>query len=230
MEGKFCSYIRVSTQAQNSSGLGLEAQRKAILDYLNGGRWRIIREYIEIESGRRNDRPELMKALEHCKRTKATLLIAKLDRLSRSVSFTSALMESGIDFLAVDNPHANKFMIHVQAAFNQHEAEMISKRTREALAAAKARGVKLGNPHGFSRVKRNTDPTKATEKRMQSAKEYAERMYSIVKSYIDSGLSLRAVAKKMEEQKELTPRGGERWSGMTVKLIVDRVKIARNKI
>jgi len=224
MEGKFISYIRVSTTSQQQSGLGLEAQRQAILNHLNGGNWRLVKEYVEVESGRKNDRPELLKALEHCKRIKATLIISRLDRLSRSVSFLANLMESGVDFIALDAPYANKFMLHVLSAVAQHEAEVTSQRTKDALAAAKARGVKLGNPHGFSRVKRNTDPTKATEKRMQSAREYSERMYPIIKKHIDEGKSLRWIAKEMEHQKELSPRGTERWSAMTVKLIVDRVE------
>lgn len=224
MEGKFISYIRVSTQAQQSSGLGLEAQRQAILNHLNGGNWKLIKEYIETESGRKNDRPELLKALAHCKRIKATLIISRLDRLSRSVSFLANLMESDVDFIALDAPYANKFMLHVLSAVAQHEAEVTSQRTKDALAAAKARGVKLGNPHGFSKVRRNTDPSKATQKRMETAKAYSERMYPIVKQFIDDGRSLRWIAEEMEKQKELTPRGGERWSAMTVKLILDRVE------
>jgi len=106
--------------------------------------WNLIGEYVEVESGKRRNRPELAAALEACKREKATLLIAKLDRLARNVHFISGLMESGVDFVAADNPHANKLMIHLLAAFAEHEREQISERTKEALAAAKARGVELG--------------------------------------------------------------------------------------
>ena len=146
--GKFIGYLRVSTEKQGQSGLGLDAQRKAIEDYLNGGRWELLAEYVEIESGKRSDRPELAKALAHSKATGATLVIAKLDRLSRNVAFISNLMESGVEFVAADMPMANRLTVHVLAAVAEHEREMISQRTSAALAAAKARGAKLGNPNG----------------------------------------------------------------------------------
>src|SRR5689334_21403407 len=111
--GKFVSYCRVSTDQQGRSGLGLEAQREAVAGFLNGGAWKLVGEFVEVESGKRADRPQLAAALAACKRYKATLVVAKLDRLSRSVAFLSALMESGVDFVAVDNPNANKLMVHM---------------------------------------------------------------------------------------------------------------------
>ena len=144
--GKFIAYYRVSTDRQGKSGLGLDAQRKAVEDYLNGGRWTLVHEFTEIESGKRNDRPKLEEALAVCKKQKAKLVIAKLDRLSRNLAFIATLMESGVEFVAVDNPHANKLTIHILAAVYQHEREMISERTKAALAAAKKRGQRLGNP------------------------------------------------------------------------------------
>src|SRR3954451_2198641 len=143
--GSFIAYYRVSTQAQGASGLGLEAQRAAVLAYLDGGSWHLAAEFVEVESGRKDDRPELAKALGACRRLGATLVIAKLDRLARRVSFVSALMDSGVEFVAVDFPTANKLTIHILAAVAEHEREMISARTKASLAAAKARGVKLGN-------------------------------------------------------------------------------------
>src|SRR6476659_8403744 len=143
-QGKFVAYFRVSTDKQGKSGLGLEAQRKSVLDYLDGGRWSLVAEFTEIESGKRNDRPELEKALAACKKQKAKLVIAKLDRLSRNLAFIAALMDSGVEFVAVDNPHANKLTVHILAAVAQHEREIIGQRTRDALQAAKARGKKLG--------------------------------------------------------------------------------------
>lgn len=145
--GKFIAYYRVSTARQGESGLGLEAQKEAVMQYLNGGNWQILAEYTEIESGKRNDRPKLAQAIASCKRLHATLILAKIDRLARNVHFISGLMESGVEFVAVDNPTANKLMIHMLAAFAEHEREQISKRTIEALAAAKRRGVQLGR-HG----------------------------------------------------------------------------------
>ena len=128
--GKFVAYFRVSTDRQGKSGLGLDAQREAVMNYLNGGRWSLVDEFTEAESGKRSDRPELEKALAACKKLKAKLVIAKLDRLSRNLAFIAALMESGVEFVAVDIPHANKLTIHILAAVAQHEREMISERTR----------------------------------------------------------------------------------------------------
>ena len=136
--GKFVAYFRVSTDRQGKSGLGLAAQREAVMSYLDGGRWALVDEFTEVESGKRNDRPELVKALAACKKQKAKLVIAKLDRLSRNLAFIAALMDSGVEFVAVDNPHANKLTIHILAAVAQHEREMISERTKAAMAAAKA--------------------------------------------------------------------------------------------
>src|SRR2546421_792020 len=145
-QGRFIAYFRVSTDKQGKSGLGLEAQRKAVLDYLNGGRWSLVQEFVEIESGKHNERPQLTAALAACNKHRARLVIAKLDRLSRNLAFIAALMESGVEFVAVDNPHANKLTVHILAAVAQHEREMISERTKAALAAAKRRGKRLGNP------------------------------------------------------------------------------------
>jgi DNA invertase Pin-like site-specific DNA recombinase len=145
VRGKFIAYYRVSTAEQGKSGLGLEAQRKAVRDYLDGGSWELIGEYTEVETGKRSDRPELEKAIAACKKHRARLVIAKLDRLSRNVAFIATLLEKKIDFLCCDNPHATKFNLHILAAVAEFERDAISKRTTEALAAAKARGVKLGN-------------------------------------------------------------------------------------
>jgi DNA invertase Pin-like site-specific DNA recombinase len=143
-QGKFIAYFRVSTDKQGKSGLGLEAQRKAVLDYLNGGRWTLVQEFVEVESGKHSDRQQLAAALAACKKHRAKLVIAKLDRLSRNLAFIAALMESGVEFVAVDNPHANKLTVHILAAVAEHEREMISERTKAALQAAKARGGRLG--------------------------------------------------------------------------------------
>jgi hypothetical protein len=145
-KGKFVAYYRASTAKQGASGLGLEAQQESVRSYLNGGRWQMVSEVTEIESGKRNDRPALANALALCRVHGATLVIAKLDRLARNVNFISNLMESGVDFLAVDFPQADRLTIHILAAVAEHEAVMISARTKAALAAAKARGTRLGNP------------------------------------------------------------------------------------
>ena len=138
--GKVVSYLRVSTARQGDSGLGIEAQRAAVLEYLNGGQWTLLREYVEIETGKRSDRPQLSAALAYARATGATVVIAKWDRLARNVAFTAALLESGVDFVACDNPHATRFTIHILASVAEYEAQAISQRTRAALQAAKARG------------------------------------------------------------------------------------------
>lgn len=146
--GKFVSYLRVSTARQGRSGLGLEAQRTAVTAYLNGGQWTLLREFVEVESGKRDDRPELAKALHLCKVSGAALVIAKLDRLSRNASFLLALRDAGVRFVAADMPEANSTVIGIMAVLAQDERERISARIKAALAEARKRGVKLGNPNG----------------------------------------------------------------------------------
>jgi DNA invertase Pin-like site-specific DNA recombinase len=137
----FVAYYRVSTDRQGRSGLGLEAQSEAVRQHLSRESGNLLAEYIEVESGKRSDRPQLAAALVVVKKAKATLIIAKLDRLARNVHFISGLIESAVDFVAADNPHANRLMVHMLAAFAEHEREQISTRTKDALAAAKARGT-----------------------------------------------------------------------------------------
>src|SRR5215471_17164459 len=188
--GKFVAYFRVSTDKQGKSGLGLDAQRHAVQQYLNGGTWSLIGDFTEVESGKRNERPELVKALAACKRNKAKLVIAKLDRLSRNLAFIAALMDSGVEFVAVDNPHANKLTVHILAAVAQHEREMIAQRTRDALQAAKARGMKLGNPKLAAARK------SAIEGNRAAAERYAANVRPVIREIQASGVqSLRGVAR-----------------------------------
>ena len=147
-EGKFVSYLRVSTARQGRSGLGLEAQRQAVEDFLNGGNWQLVKEFVEVESGKNADRPQLAKAFQLCRLIGAKLVIAKLDRLSRDAHFLLGLEKAGVDFVAADMPQANRLTIGIMAVMAQHEREMISERTKAALAAAKRRGVKLGGFRG----------------------------------------------------------------------------------
>ena len=143
-DGKFVSYYRVSTERQGQSGLGLEAQKEAVNRWLGTNQHELVSEHVEIESGRRDDRPELAAAIKDAKKAGATLVIAKLDRLARDIYTISRLMRSGVKFVAVDNPHANELTVHLLAVMAEHEAKQISERTKAALKAAKARGVKLG--------------------------------------------------------------------------------------
>src|SRR4051795_2520167 len=147
-QGKFVAYYRVSTAKQGRSGLGLEAQQEAVRAHLNGGSWQLVAEVVEIESGKRNDRPKLAEAMRLCRLHGAMLIIAKLDRLARNVAFVSNLMESGVEFTACDFPQANRLTVHILAAVAEHEAEMISTRTKLALAAAKRKGTVLGGDRG----------------------------------------------------------------------------------
>ena len=148
---RFVAYLRVSTDKQGRSGLGLEAQRAAVAAHVDGTRGQIVSEFVEVESGRRKDRPQLAAALDACRALRAILVIAKLDRLARNVAFVSNLMESGVEFVAADMPTVNRLTIHILAAVAEEEARMISARTKAALAAAKARGVRLGNPQLLAR-------------------------------------------------------------------------------
>jgi DNA invertase Pin-like site-specific DNA recombinase len=157
---RFVAYYRVSTERQGRSGFGLEAQQAAVASFINSGT-ELVAAFTEIESGKRNERPALAQALEACRRHRAKPVIAKLDRLSRNLAFIAMLMESGVEFVAVDNPHANKLTVHILAAVAQHEREMISQRTKDALAAAKRRGVCLGNPTLAKAAKHGTAATKA---------------------------------------------------------------------
>ena len=213
--GKFISYLRASTDKQGHSGLGIEAQRKAVEDYLNGGRWQLLREYVEIESGKRSDRPQLLAALAHAKATGATVVIAKLDRLARNVAFISNLMESGVEFVAADMPMANRLTVHVLAAVAEHEREMISQRTKEALAAAKARGTKLGNPHG-ARALRGSGNAAAVAAVKSSADAHMAQVLPVLEAIRAEGVvSLRGIAGELNRRGILTARGGK-WYATTV--------------
>ena len=218
-QGKFVAYYRVSTQQQGRSGLGLEAQRAAVAVYLNGGKWDLLGEYTEVETGKGSNaldrRPQLRAALDVCKKRKATLVIAKLDRLARNVHFVSGLIESGVEFVAADMPQANKTMIQMHAVMSEWERDAISKRTKEALAAAKARGVKLGTagPENLRAV---------NDQRHEYAQEHAEKLEGVLKGLRDRGLSQRAIAAKLNELGIQAPRGGV-WYLATVQRVMARL-------
>lgn len=210
----YVSYLRVSTDRQGLTGYGMDAQRSAISGHLRGEV--AIAEYVEVESGKNDSRPELLKAIAHCKRTKATLVIAKLDRLSRKVSFVANLLDSGVEFIACDNPHANRLTIHILAAIAEHEREMISKRTKEALAAAKSRGVVLGGSRGASM---DNARKRAVELKKESAKSFAASVYLNVKDALGIGGNLTSAASILNERKVLTSAGCL-WSAKTVSRVM----------
>jgi DNA invertase Pin-like site-specific DNA recombinase len=218
--GKFVAYYRVSTQRQGRSGLGLEAQQTAVRDYLNGGEWRLVAEVTEVESGKRNDRPKLAEALKLCRLHGANLIIAKLDRLARNVAFISNLMESAVEFHAVDFPQANRLTVHILAAVAEHEAKVISERTKAALAAAKRRGVQLGGYRGTTITKAMRKAAAAAlEKR---AHERAADLLPTVKELRASGAtSLRAIADGLNQRQIPAAKGGQ-WSATQVMRVLQR--------
>jgi len=222
--GKFVSYCRVSTAKQGTSGLGLEAQQEAIRRYLNGGSWEVLAEFVEVESGKKDDRPELTRALKHCQMTGATLVIAKLDRLSRDLHFISSLQKAGIEFVACDMPSANKFTIHIFAALAEHEREMISQRTKAALAALKARGVKLGKPENLSQAAADKGTANASAARTAKADEFAAQVGPMVQEYKSKGMSLNGIAAELNARSILTARGKTgAWTPTAVKNLLARL-------
>jgi DNA invertase Pin-like site-specific DNA recombinase len=207
MRGKFFSYLRVSTDRQGERGHGLDAQRKAVADYLNGGAWELLGEFVEVESGKRNGRPKLAEALAACKKHRARLVIAKLDRLSRNVAFIATLMDGKVDFICCDFPSANRLTLHILAAVAEHEREMIAKRTKDGLAAAKAKGVVLGNRE-----------LAATNK--AAAAERANALAPVLAEY--QGMSARQTAAKLNANNVATPTGAP-WSAKTVLRVRERI-------
>lgn len=215
--GRYVAYYRVSTERQGKSKLGLEAQKESVLAYLNGGNWKLCGEFVEVESGRLKKRPELQKALDLCRKEKATLVVAKLDRLYRNMHAMTTLMASGVEFVAADNPHANKLTIHLLAAIAEHERDLISERTQAALKAAKRRGVKLGspNPEIGARVARIV--------LKRQADEYAARVMPVVRELTRQGYTtLREIAQGLMQRGIETPRGNTTWGPNQVSNLLKR--------
>ena len=220
---RYVAYERVSTARQGQSGLGLEAQRKTIEDFAAGRDATVIARFTEIESGRKNDRPELTKALHHAKVTGATLVIAKLDRLSRNAAFLLALRDSGVRFIACDLPEANDLTVGIMALVAQVEREAISRRTKEALAAAKARGVKLGNPNGVAALRRAGKGGVALHAQVNAnARAFAEDLAPVIADIRAQGhCSLREIASELTARGIRTRRGGA-WQVSNVKDVLGR--------
>lgn len=224
MTAKLVSYHRVSTAKQGSSGLGLEAQQASIEAYRERIGASLVASYTEVESGKNNARPELQKALHHAQVTGSTLVIAKLDRLSRNAAFLLTLRDSGVKFVAADMPEANNLTVGIMALVAQEEPEAISRRTKEALRAAKTRGTKLGNPNGASALlkagKGNGAGVAAVKAKAQG---YAEQMRPVVESLKEQGKeSLGALADALNEGGFRTPRGGS-WHKASVRNLLERL-------
>lgn len=216
---KFISYCRVSTAKQGISGLGLDAQREAIANYID--QKDSVAAYVEIESGRNCDRPQLHKAMEHCRLTGATLLIAKLDRLARNVAFTAKLMESDVRFVACDRPDADPFRLHIEAAIAEEESRKISERTKAALRAAKARGKKLGGWRGKAPSPEQRQA--ASERGKARAQAHAQRVMSVIVGLggFSGSMSLRQLADALNARGVAAPRGGS-WQATTVARVLAR--------
>jgi len=214
--GKFVSYYRVSTDKQGRSGLGLEAQKEAVQQRLNGGRWQIVGEFVEVESGKRAKRPQLDAALAACRKHRAKLIVAKLDRLSRNVGFIHKLIGSGVEVLFADLPELNgamgKFMLITMANVAELEAGLISERTKAALKAAKARGVKLGR-HGAEVL---------APRYRYEARQRAKQLEPVIRELQERGYSLNRIAQELNKRRVPTPRHG-RWDHSSVRNVMKRL-------
>lgn len=211
----FVAYYRVSTDRQGRSGLGLDAQREAVARFIIGS-GALAGAYTEVESGKRHDnRPQLNAALDECRRRRAVLLIASLDRLARNVHFISGLMESAVPFVAADMPTAAPFEIHIRAAMAEEERRKISQRTKAALAAAKAKGVKLGNPRPQEALK--------LARAVHVARRPAPEVVNIMRSLRAQDYSYCAIARELNRLNIRTGRGCQ-WYDVTVKTALLRVE------
>lgn len=219
----YVEYYRVSTDKQGRSGLGLEAQQEAVRRFLREGDQTIKPPFVEVESGKNDDRPQLRAAMEACRKSGATLLIAKLDRLARDVAFIATLMKSDVRFVACDMPDADPFRLHIEAAIAEEEARKISQRTKAALAAAKARGVKLGGYRGYamSEEERSKGAARSAEVRTDAATKWAVSVLPMVEAIRAEGItSLQGIAKALNERGITTARGGQ-WQAVQVKRLLE---------
>lgn len=225
---KFVSYLRVSTQKQGAEGLGIEAQRRAVTEFIDGGNWLLLGELVEVESGKRRDRPKLAEAILLCRAFNAKLVIAKLDRLSRDAAFLLSLRDAGVEFVAADNPHANRLTVGILALVAEQEREAISQRTKAALAAAKARGVQLGayrNGEFIGRTGTPVDAERARASRVTKADRNARNIQFVVDRIDpDHSLSLRALAARLNAEQVPTPSGRGQWGAQTVKRLRARLE------
>ncbi|MCJ2054150.1 recombinase family protein [Methylobacterium sp. J-070] len=219
--GNHVLYYRVSTARQGASGLGLDAQRAAVAAFLNGGRWKVCAEFEEIESGKRDDRPALAKAIEACRLYGARLVIAKLDRLSRDAHFLLGLEKAGVDFAAADMPNANRLTVGIMAMVAEEERRMIGARTKAALQAAKARGTVLGGFRGYIPTKADTEASKAAL--AARGVEQASRYAPVIAELRAAGItSANGIAKALNERGIPTAKGGQ-WQAVQVQRVLARL-------
>jgi DNA invertase Pin-like site-specific DNA recombinase len=211
-------YRRVSTTKQGASGLGLDAQQEAVARFLRGDD-RVLETFTEVESGKTDSRPQLGAALEACRKPGAVLLIAKLDRLSRDVAFIAGLMKSDVRFIACDMPDADAFRLHIEAAIAEEERRRISGRTKAALKAARARGVKLGGFRGH--VPSTRDQALGRARQQEQAAQRAAAIMPVIRELMAAGVnSATGLARALTERGISTPRGGSRWQAIQVKRVL----------
>lgn len=218
----YIAYYRVSTNRQGVSGLGLESQRQTVKEFIKDDTL-IIAEYTEVESGKKKDRPELLKAIEHAKNTGSRLVVAKLDRLARNVSFVSSLRESGVDFVCADMPDANSLTIHIISAIAEMERDLISKRTKDALKVARQRGVELGSPGNLTKTGRKKGSKRMKEIASQNSKQSAALIKQIVKN---GNATLQSIADILNDNGFRTAKGKE-FNPIQVSRIMKRERISR---
>jgi DNA invertase Pin-like site-specific DNA recombinase len=219
----YVAYLRVSTQRQGTSGLGLQAQLEIIQKYLNGKT--PIAEFVEVESGRKSDRPKLHEALELCKKKKATLIVAKMDRLSRNVTFTSQLLDSGIEIVFCDFPRANRLVLTIIAAISEYEAGLIRQRTKAALQVKKEQGCQLGKPENLMRNlgKAIANSRKTNQERAHNNPNN-KRAVAILRSLVNKTTNYSEMARVLNDEGFLTSRGG-RFSAKQVSILLNRYQI-----
>jgi DNA invertase Pin-like site-specific DNA recombinase len=222
-EGKWISYLRVSTDRQGASGLGVEAQRQSVAHYLNGGRWKLVKEFVEVESGKKTDRPQLEAALKACRLHGAKLVIARLDRLSRDAHFLLGLDKAGVDFVAADMPNANRLTVGVMALVAEDVRKQISSTTKAALAAAKARGVKLGGFRAGARLSSEAHARSAAAIQARANGRAADIAPTIRSLQAAGHTSLRGIAAALNAQGIPTARGQGTWSAVQVARMLERM-------
>ena len=224
--GNYIAYLRQSTTKQERSGLGVEAQRDIINSFIKEGV--ILAEYVETESGRKSDRPKLQEALALCRKTNSILIVAKLDRLSRNVAFTSKLLESDIEIIFCDFPQANRLILHIISSIAEYEANLISQRTRQSLKAKKERGVKLGKSENLMN-KHNEAVARSNQTNRIKAKNNANNMRAIalLRSMIKEGLTISQMTKQLNEQGFVSSKGCK-FQIVQVQRLIQRYVVHRN--
>lgn len=222
--GRFVAYYRVSTARQGLSGLGLDAQRDSVMQFLNGGHWTMVADFVEVESGRKSDRPKLAEALIACRLHGATLVVAKLDRLARNAHFLLGLKEAGVEFVCVDMPSANRLTVGIMAMVAEEEARMISARTKTALAAAKRRGTRLGKPENLTDDARRKGTEVSAKSRSSSAESWRTDVAPIVQAVVRDGKRTLREAAEVLNARSLPARRGGSWTATQILRILQSTR------